>query len=149
VHVEVVLQPSLIPVSCRLSAAIWTVPADGEEVAVLIPEGDPAFMPIIVAILSSDSLPTDQGPAAGRIAIVRGEVVVHDGNGGAVSLALKSDVEAVDAKYANHIHQDSTSAATGTPLSSVIPNPGPPPAFLPGDGLADAGIVGTTILKAK
>lgn len=150
VLVEVVLQPSLVPVTCRLPAVFFTVPVVGEEVAVLIPEGQCDFMPTIIAILSTNSLPTAQGPAEGRIAIVRGEVVVHDGNGGAVSLALKSDVEAVDNKYSAHVHQDSTSAPTSAPMITALPNPsGPVPPFIPGPPLADAGIVGTTVLKAK
>jgi hypothetical protein len=153
VMLEVLLQPSLVPVNCRLAAAIWTVPAIGEEVAVLIPEGQTDFMPIIVAVLSSNSLPSAQGPAPNTIAIVRGQVLIHDGSGGAVELALKSDVEAVDAKYEGHIHRDSFGAiVTDGPnqAGSVILNPGaPPPIFLPGLPLDPVTIVGTTVLKGK
>lgn len=127
VLVEVVLQPSLVPVSCRLAAGVWMVPSVGEEVAVLIPEGQPAFMPLIIANLSSNSLPTDQGPAEDRIAIVRDEIVAHDGTGGAVALTKQSDFEALR----NHVN----ALLTGGSGSAAVPAP-------------SAG-TGTTVFKAK
>lgn len=102
--VEVELQPSLQDVTCRMSGfaggagrGIWTVPAVGDEVLVMLPEGQIAFMPTIVGILSTRDIPNDggQGPAEGRTIIVNSEVLVHDGSGGAVPLALKSDVDAL------------------------------------------------------
>lgn len=93
VLVDVVLHPSETPVTCRLAAGIFDVPDEGDEVAVILPEGAIDFMPIIVCRLSTNSVPTAQGPQPGRIAIIRDQVVVHDGDGGAVSLALKSDVD--------------------------------------------------------
>lgn len=149
VLVDVVLQPSEEPVVCRLPAGVWDVPDEGDEVGVILPDGASDFMPIIVCRLSTNSVPTTQGPQPGRIVMVRDEVLVHDGNGGAVALALKSDVEAVDAKYENHLHQDSTSAPTGGPLATIIPNPAAPPPYIPGLPLTPADIVGTTVLKAK
>jgi hypothetical protein len=144
VLVDVVLQPTLQDITCRLAAGVWVVPAVGEEVIVVLPEGEMAFMPTIVAILSSGSAPTTQGPAQGRIAIVRPEVVVHDGAGGAAALAMLSSLQATVAKlnalidkYKNHTH---TGVTTGTGTSG-----------LPSDATithADSA-VGTTVLKAK
>jgi len=143
VLVEVVLQPSQVPATCRLSAALWRVPDLGDEVVVIIPEGKIDFMPTISDVLSNGSVPTAQGPAAGRIVITRGEVLVHDGNGGAVSLALKSDVVNVDNKYSAHLHGASGAPTTG-PLSAFVP--GVPPVATP---LGSAVIAGTTVLKAQ
>jgi hypothetical protein len=95
VLVEVVLQPSLIPLTCRLSAALWRVPDLGEEVMVTVPEGMIEFMPTITDVLSSGRVPTGQGPATGRIVIVRTEVVVHDGAGGAAPLLPLAQAEAL------------------------------------------------------
>lgn len=136
VVVEVVLQPSLMPVTCRLAAAVWIVPNIGDEVVVLIPEGDPAFMPCIIALLSSNSVPTTQGPALNTISIVRDQVLVHDGAGGAVALALKSDVDNLANHYDGHTHSGVT---TGGGISGTIA-----PAQLPVPSAA-----GTTVLKAK
>lgn len=142
VIVDVVLQPSLQDVTCRLAAGMWIVPAVGEEVLVAIPEGEMSFMPTIVAILSSGSVPATQGPAENRIAIVRQEVLVHDGGGGAVSLAILSSLQATIDKlndlitaYNGHSHLDPVSGSTGTP-SAVI------------TGAAPAG-QGTSVLKGK
>lgn len=169
VIVEVVLQPSLTPVSCRIAASVWIVPEEGEEVLVALPEGDLTFMPCIIALLSSDNTPTAQGPQPGRVVIHRGQVYVHDGAGGAVSLALKQDAINVDNKYANHIHL-APNGATGGPLATTLANP-PNPNFpgvdpvnpyltnpggipttnpaSPGAGLTAATITGTTCLFAK
>ncbi len=81
--VDVVLHPSETPVTARLAAGIWDVPDVGDEVAVLVPDGAIDFMPIIVARLSTNHVPTVQGPQPGRIVIERDEVIVHDGSGGA------------------------------------------------------------------
>lgn len=95
VLVEVVLQPSLIQLTCRLSAALWRVPDLDEEVMVTIPEGQIEFMPTISDVLSSGRVPTTQGPATGRVIIARPEVLVHDGDGGAESLALNAQLVAL------------------------------------------------------
>lgn len=165
--VEVVLQPSEEQITCRLKAGLWEVPDEGDEVIVIIPEGAIDFMPIIVGRLSNNVVPTTQGPQPGRLVIVNGEVLVHDGNGGAVSLALKSDVENVDNKYADHVHLGST-GGTGGPVSTTVPNP-PNPGFPPspfpflelvggaptmnpeseGPGLTAATITGTSVLLGK
>lgn len=168
VLIEVLLAPSEVPTTCRLRAGMWEVPALGDEVIVIIPEGAVDFMPIVVGRLSTNVVPTVQGPQPGRLVIVNGEVLVHDGAGGAVSLALKSDVEAVDAKYADHLHL-SPNGATEGPLATTLPNP-PNPAFpstspfpflelvgsaptmnpdSAGAGLTAATITGTSVLLGK
>lgn len=163
IHVEVVLQPSGVPLTARLRAGVWEVPAVGDEVAVIIPDGATDFQPIILGILSTGSVPnpSGQGPAPGRILLVKPSVMVHDGAGGAASLALKSDVEAVEAhvvrvdnKYATHIHSDSTTAPTTGPVQagSILPNGSPPPNYFDGTALSPADpadIVGTSVLLAK
>jgi len=169
VQIEVVLQPSLQPVTCRLPAGVWDVPDEGDEVMVGLPEGAIDFMPVIVGRLSSGHVAAVQGPQAGRIVLERDEVLVHDGNGGAVSLALKTDVINVDNKYAGHLHL-APNGPTGGPLATTVPNP-PNPNFpvpdavnpfltvpggipttnpaSPGAGLTAAVITGTSCLKAK
>lgn len=133
VLIEVVLHPSEEQVTCRLRGGMWEVPNVGDEVAVLVPEGERDFMPIIVCKLSSASVPTgSQGVAPGRIVIVpsNGEkVYVHDGNGGTDALVKRSE-------FLAHGHP---TAGTG-PVS-------PPTAATP---IADTGqFPGTTVLKAK
>jgi hypothetical protein len=162
--VEVELHPSGEIVSARVPAGVWDIPDLGDEVIVAIPDGEIDFHPSIVCRLASGTVPGAQGPAPGRIVIVRNEVFVHGGEGGAVALALKSDVVNVDNKYANHIHLDGSGLPTSGPLATVEPNdpnPASPPPFLDplgapttapfheGDALEPAEIVGTTVLKAK
>lgn len=76
VLVDVELVPSNERVLCRLAAAggggFWTVPAVGEEVAVLVPEGDIEADPIILGTFSTP--PGDV--AVDRIIITRGEVKI-------------------------------------------------------------------------
>lgn len=135
ITVECVLQPSEVPITCRLPAGVFDVPDEGDEVGVILPMGELDFMPIIVCRLSRN-IPTTQGPAPGRIAIIKGEVVVHDGAGGAVSLALKSDSDATNERLEDHIgvfnaHLHPASAGTtspplaGTHDDSLITNPVP------------------------
>lgn len=169
--VDIELQPEGIPVSARIAAGVWAVPAIGEEVAVIIPAGRVDFMPTIVALLSSNAVPSSggQGPTPDRIVLVRSQVLVHDGAGGAVSLSLKSDSEGVDNKYKDHLHLDSAGSPTSGPLKTVVPNlPNPSfptpdsvhpfldehgtPTTAPyhaGEGLDDAGIQGTSVLLGK
>lgn len=142
VHVEVVTQPSLIPLTCRLAAGMWRIPDAGEEVVVLIPEGEIAFMPILVDVLSSSSVPTTQGPGLATSVIARPHVLIHDGAGGAAALAMLSSLQAtIDklndliSKYNSHTHTGPFTGPTATPLPTESSN-------------APAG-VGTTVLEAK
>lgn len=64
VLVEVELQPDRTHVSARLGAlgggpgaGLWAIPPVGAEVAVLIPSGRLDFMPCVVGVLSSGSVP--------------------------------------------------------------------------------------------
>jgi hypothetical protein len=133
--VEVEIQPSQVHVTARLRAGMWEVPAVGEEVAVLVPDGRIDFQPIVIAILSSGSVPTVQGPQPGRIVIVSPEVMIHDGTGGAVALARKSDVQAL----ADFIETEAVFvlAGYGNTTPGTLPGNVPP--------VPD----GTTVLKAK
>ncbi len=148
--VDVVLQPALHDVTCRLGAGLWVVPAVGEEVVVTFPEGAMDFMPTIQGILSSGTVPAATGggaqpPTPTRIAIVRQEVVVHDGAGGAKPLptlaSLQTTIDKLNdliSKYLNHTH---TSGGSGSPTSSPLaPNDAEDPA-------PDA--VGTEVFKGK
>jgi hypothetical protein len=141
ITVEVELQPSLQDVTCRMSgfagtagAGIWTVPAVGDEVIVAIPEGEIAFQPTIIGVLSTRNIPNGggQGPAAARTIIVNGEVLVHDGSGGAVALALKSDVD----NLADYITNTLTLPVSGATAGPIAGSPAP-------------SATGTTVLKAS
>lgn len=53
---------------CRLSAAagsvatgLWRVPAVGDEVVIVVPNGDASFMPVIVSALGSGQVPARAG----------------------------------------------------------------------------------------
>ena len=144
VHVEVVTQPSLIPLTCRLAAGIWRIPDVGEEVVVLIPEGEIAFMPILVDVLSSGSVPTTQGPAIATSVIARPHVLIHDGTGGAAALAKLSSLQTtidklndVIDKLLTHTHSGVTTGAGAS---------GPPVGLVEAHAPA---AVGTTVLEAK
>lgn len=122
VVVDVVLQPSLQPVTCRLSSSMWAIPAVGAEVLVIIPDGQVDFLPTVIDNFSAP--PTTQGPAVGTVVIVGGQVLVHDGHGGAVALAKASELNALAHKYNAHTHLVSTTgtatAQTGS-AAAVIP----------------------------
>jgi len=142
--IEVVLQPTLHDVTCRLAAGLWQVPQIGEEVVVVLPEGEMAFMPTVIGTLSTGVVPTGQEPTPTRIVIVRPEVLVHDGSGGAAALAMLSSLQAtVDKlnalvnKYIIHTHSGGTlgGGLTGVPSDAVV-------------STADDA-VGTTVLKGK
>lgn len=130
--VDVVTQPLGAELTCRLGgmagAGTLTIPAEGDEVAIIVPDGRIDFMPVIVAILSSNDLPNEggQGPAPGRTLVVNGEVLIHDGSGGAEPLPTLAEFKA-------HTHNGGTGPTT--PTLDPIPGVGP--------------ILGTTVLKAK
>jgi len=141
IMVEVETVPDCMPLTCRMSGlggGTWTVPAVGDEVIVALPDARAEFMSTIVAVLSGNNIPNPvgQGPAANRTIITNSEVLVHDGTGGAVALALKSDVQTVRNELHEHTHtyalplHTAATANTGTGPSVTSP-------------------AGTTILKAK
>jgi hypothetical protein len=133
--VEVVTQPGLDNLTCRMLGGVFDIPDEGDEVAVLVPEGTRDFMPVIVGRLAR-AVPTVQGPQPGRIVIVRDEVIVHDGSGGAVSLARKQDVINVNEKYADHKHIAAGSPTSGplSPVVGTVVSPGSP-VVPPGAGI--------------
>lgn len=148
VHVEVVTQPSLIPLTCRLTAGMWRIPDIGEEVVVLIPEGEIAFMPILIDVLSSGSVPTTQGPALSTDVIVRPHVLVHDGTGGAEPLvplsqfnAFRAWVEQQFSSVGGHTHAVAGAATTNTTTVTVTGTAAPT--------VAVPSVAGTTVLEAK
>jgi hypothetical protein len=121
--VEVVLQPSLVPVTCRLAAGMWLLPDVGEEVVVTLPEGELTFMPVIAGVLSTGVVPVTSGggaqpPTPQRIVIARQQVVVHDGSGGANPLPTLASLQAtidklndVIDKFNGHKHLGVTAGA--------------------------------------
>lgn len=127
VMVEVVLMPDHVRLSARLAAGMWVVPSLGDEVAVILPAGELEFMPVITCILSH-ALPTAQGPNINRIVIARGEVLIHDGAGGAEALVKKSE-------YDGHTHGPGTFSNSGGAVAGLS------------GGAAE--VTGTTVLKAK
>lgn len=129
VMVEVQLQPNQETVTARLAAGMWIVPNLGDEVAVLLPAGELDFMPVITCVLAS-SVPSSQGPQPNRIVIVRGEVLVHDGNGGAEELVKRSE-------FLKHGHPTAATGPVSPPI--IAPDPPTPSATFPG----------TSVLKAK
>jgi hypothetical protein len=141
--IEVRLMPDGEEVTCRMAVAgggaglgFWYIPAKGTEVVVAIPDGEIEAEPAIVGVLSTGSLP--DGIAEGTIVIAESQVLVHDGSGGAVALALKSDVNQLRNEVALHTHVTTAVTGGGGPVGVLSPPAGPftPPA-------------GTTVLKGK
>lgn len=133
VLVDVVLQPHLLDVTCRLAAGVTLIPNVGEEVVVAIPEGEMAFMPIVLCVLSSGVVSGDQPPALNRILIIRQEVVIDDGDGGAGPLATLADLQALR-DFVEGMLMPVVGGGGGTagPPSGTVPTPS-----------------GTTVLKGK
>lgn len=157
--IEVDLMPEEVEVTCRMgavgggaAAGYWFIPPVGSEVAVLIPDGEEADDLVIVGVLSTGELPADV--AEGRVVVAGGEVYIHDGAGGAVALALKSDVDAVKSTFDGHRHhqfgypggiQDAgTVFGTSVPKTTITT---PAPGAGPTDVIAEP--AGTIVLKGK
>lgn len=132
----------------------------GKPEAIVINVGD-AQAPVIIAVRDeatrqkvAGGLKEDETAAFNSQCIVYikadGTIEARTASGVAVPLALKTDVEHVDAKYEGHIHNDSTSAATKGPVKAgtIAPSGGSPP-FLDGTPLDAAVIEGTTVLKGE
>jgi hypothetical protein len=95
VIVEVETMPEGLDLSCRLgtfaggpSAGLWRVPAVGDEVAVLLPNGQMDFMPTIVAVLSTGQVPARVGTAR-TVLVAPDEVEIE---GGGTRLRVKAGV---------------------------------------------------------
>lgn len=148
IRVDVVTQPGLHDLTCRLSAAMSIVPAVGEEVIVVIPEGEMSFMPVIIGVLSTGSVPADQQPSPTRIAIVRQEVVIHDGAGGAEELVKKGEFDAFRAWVEQQFdvgtgHKHAVSGVVTTAITTFAVSGAAAPS------IPVPQITGTTVLKAK
>lgn len=144
ITVEVETIPDRVPLTCSLGTGDRWIPQLGDTVVVVLPSGQIDFVPTIVAVLPAQiPNPDGQGPALGRRILVADEVLVHDGTGGAVPLALKSDVDAVNDRVAalqsahnGHAHIGVTTGVgtSGTPATPAN---------------TTASTVGTTVLKGK
>lgn len=135
--VDVVTQPEGQELTCRLDMrGTIEIPGLGDEVLVCLPSGRIDFMPTITGFMSSGNVPNPagQGPTIGRILIIKEEVLVHDGTGGAKELAYKSDVQTVRDELHGHEHTyiPGNNAATTTTLGPSVTSP-----------------TGTSVLKGK
>lgn len=154
VLIEVLLVPSNIPITARLKGiaqgiGVITIPSLGDEVIVDIPDAAVDWMPSIVAVLSTGSIPNPdgQGPAPRRVLIVADDVLVHDGSGGAEPLVRKSEFDAHREWAEAHRHAGllggtgSVAGLTSPPATGLPPYSGgssdPPPE-----------IEGTPVLRA-
>lgn len=142
VVIDVLTVPDEELVTCRLSGGVWQIPKEGTEVPILVPLGEYTFSPIALPQLSSGALP--DGVALGATVIADDEVLVHDGSGGAVALALKSDVDELRTKLLGHSHDDPSTGVVSKPNNGAA---APDPAV--GTGLSVDAMAGTTILKGK
>ncbi len=107
--VEVETIPDRLDLSCSLAGGFggWLIPNVGDEVWVAVPSGEVAFRPTIIACTKAViPNPTGQGPAPNRIVLVAGEVLVHDGTGGAEPVVRRSE-------FNGHSHAAGTYNAPG------------------------------------
>lgn len=155
VMVDVAVFPNGEAVACRLgmSGGVWQIPAEGAQVAILVPMGDYEADPVIVGVLGyprSADIATATGLSATTAVIVvpsGGQLLVHDGAAGdAVPLATKADVQALTDKVNAHAdafltHTHAT-AALGPPVAPVVVPPAVAPSHAPDPA-------GTTVLKGK
>jgi len=110
--VDVETQPEGLDLTCRMNdAAIYRIPKVGDEVAIVIPAGELSFMPIIVATMGKGGLP--DGVGEDITVIANGEVLIHDGAGGAEELVKKS-------AYEVHLHPTGT-GPSGAPNNATAP----------------------------
>lgn len=150
--VSVVTHQHAVPIDALLKGGgndgkgVWFIPSVGTEVLIAFENGDFEGDAYIVGVFGH----SPAGLQPGTILVLGDNIEIRSVGGTAQPLAFKSDVEAVDAKYDGHIHQESTMAPTSGPIiaGSILPNPGPPPTHLPGLPLGGITIVGTTNLKA-
>ncbi len=143
ITIEVLTIPDKLDLTCRLgfigaSAGMITIPDVGDEVIVAIPDGEIDFMPAVIAMLPRSGVldAGAQGPAPARVLIVAAEVLIHDGAGGAVPLALKSDVDALRDYVDNDLMLPVVGGGGGTAQGPATSAPGP-------------SAEGTTVLLAK
>lgn len=138
VYVE--LMPSELLIACRLGSVaggagvgVYSIPAEGTEVAVGIPTGEPEAGGIILATLSTANVP--EGVAETRIVVVAPEVLVYDSDSGdAQALPTLVDVQRIRDELDGHTHTylPGTGGATTTTVNPAVTSPD-----------------GTSVLKAK
>lgn len=134
VLVDVELMPGGSDVTARLgslgSAAgygIWALPPEGTEVALIVPQGEIDFMPIIICTLSSRRVPDRIGEdkliivAKERVEIIGEQVYISSDGAAGEPLCRKSD-------FIAHFHPTGV-GPSGTPNN--------------------ASTAGTTVLKAE
>lgn len=137
VLVEVEVQPSLERLTCRLGSiaggpgrGVWAIPPVGTEVAVIVPDGQLDFMPLIVATLSTGEVPADLDETTlvmtnnlGDIAVIpSGDLKL--GSGSATEQALRgnsfqSRFNAFVTDYNTHNH---SGAGTSPPSNIATPS---------------------------
>lgn len=144
-----------------------SVPLEGAEAVVLFPGGDRSH-PLVVAVQDRRHRPTGKEGGevylysqAGQLVLLKADgsvevsaapgqkVFVNDGSGGA-AVATLADLEAHKEWADQHVHQDSTSAATSAPVALPLPtNPSGTPPFLTGTPAPSPAPAGTEVLRAK
>lgn len=145
-NADVLLEVSLMPdedlTTCRLGSlaggpgrGVWAIPPVGTEVAVLVPDGQLDFMPIVIATLASGEVTSDLDETVivmsnnlGDIAVIpSGDVSL--GEKGATEQALRgnsfqSKFNSFVTTFNTHVHPGVTSggSSTGTPPSPATPS---------------------------
>lgn len=155
IQLSVITLSSHTPINALLGGGddarrgFWFIPAEGTEVLIHFSDGEFEGDAYVVGFIGRG--PTSMSDA--KILILHDNVEIRSVDGTAKQLAYKSDVEAVDAKYADHVHQTQggDNVPTLGPVTTVPLNPSPPPFYIPGTGvpLAGADIVGTQVLKGE
>lgn len=131
VLIEVTVMPGGEELTCRLAnpidgGGLWRIPAIGAEVVVVLPAGNTAFMPTVVAVLSSQSLPARTSPdrtilvAPDRIEIIAPAVYIS-------SNGTTGDALVTREEFIVHTHPTGT-GPSGAPTDVIT---------------------GTTVLKAE
>jgi uncharacterized protein involved in type VI secretion and phage assembly len=150
-EVDVVTHQHAVPVTAVMGAlvggagkGVWMIPPLGTEVLVAFMEGDYEGDACVVGVLPTGQTPS--GLTEGRVLVIGTEVLVHDGNGGAVPLAKKADVDAVKAFLDRQFDP-----AAGHTHKAIIP--AQPTNLVEGTAVAGTSTcpaaAGTTVLKAK
>ena len=128
--VEVLLTPSNIEVTCRLAGAAGargaiTIPDVGDEVLIVVPDGQVDWMPVLIARLSTGDVPNPvgQGPSTSTTVIMDTNVLIHDGTGGAEPVVKRSE-------FLSHGHPTAGTGAVSPPV--VAPGPPTSPSVFPG-----------------
>jgi hypothetical protein len=116
VYVDVETVPQRLDLTCKLGGdgSVYRIPNVGDEVAVVIPEGEmDGLDPVIVAVFPS-GMP--DGVAENVTVIANSQVLIHDGAGGAEPLPTM-------AEFRGHTHPSGTgpTSATIDPIPAVGP----------------------------